>query len=277
MTDDPLKRGTPPGSLRHFAVMYAPARGRAVIEALYAYEAEIDETVQTSNHEVAHTRLHWWRTEIDRLRNGQPQHPITRALLPLRAIAGDELQLLHEPLVAADIDLARMVLQNPQELEAYCLRSSGSLQTLAAIASSEPRPVSTRERVFARGLGSCIRRTEILRDLRRDLGHGRLRLPLEVLEAAGIDPGSLRAETWNAPLSRMLDDVREALRREIDALPAELDRDERRTQRQGLVLAALHQRLLANIAHRTELARTRAEVSPWSKLWTAWRAAMRAA
>jgi hypothetical protein len=41
------------------------------------------------------------------------------------------------------------------------------------------------------------------------------------------------------------------------------------------VLAALHARLIERIDHRGELARTRAELPPWTKLWTAWRTAVR--
>jgi phytoene synthase len=239
MTEDPLQRGTPPGSLRHFAVTYAPDAARPLLNALYAFEAEVDDTVRSASHEVAHTRLAWWRGEVDRLLGGQPQHPVTRALLPLRERAADELALLHEPLVAADIDLACLALQNTREVEAYCFRAAGSIQTLAAIASNTEGCIGERERTFARALGSCVRRIEMLRDLRAHLARGKL------------------------PLLR--------------ELPAMLQPHERALQRQGLVLAALHGKLLEHIDHRTELARTRAEVPAWTKLWTAWRTAVRAA
>jgi len=64
-------RGAPPGSLRYFAVLFAPAAVRPQLEALYSFEAEIRDTVAAA-HEVAHTRLQWWRGEIDRLAAGHP-------------------------------------------------------------------------------------------------------------------------------------------------------------------------------------------------------------
>jgi phytoene synthase len=277
VTDDPLKRGTPPGSLRHFAVIYAPPEARPLLEALYAFEAEIHDTVHATSHDVAHTRVQWWRGEVDRLLGGQPQHPVTRALLPLRDHAAGDLSLLHEMLVAADIDLAQFALHDERELAAYCFRAAGSLQTLAAAASARSRPLSSRERDFARRLGSCLRRTETLRDLRAHLAQGRLPIPLDALEAAGIDPGSLRPESASPEFLRLLESTRQSLQHEATALPHVLERPERATQRQGLVLAALLRRLLQRIDHRTELARTRADVSPWTKLWTAWRTAVRAA
>jgi phytoene synthase len=257
--------------------MFAPAHARGALEALYAFEAELADTVHASSHEVAHTRLQWWRSEVDRLLGGAPQHPVTRALLPLREIAGADLALLHEPFVAADIDLARMTFQDGRELEAYCFRAAGALQTLAAMASRGDAQLGEAERGFARRLGSAVRRTELLRDLRGHVAAGRLPLPLDVLERAGIDPHGVRPDTMTPALANLLRDLRDKLRREVTELPGALDRNERSQQRQGLVLAALHARLLDQVAHDRELARAQAVVPPWTRLWTAWRTAVRSA
>jgi phytoene synthase len=277
VSDDPLQRGTPPGSLRQFACLYAPEESRSVLHALYAYEAEVGDTVSTEHHEVAHTRLQWWRAEIDRLVNGQPQHPVTRALLPLREWARDDLPLLHEPLVAADIDLARLALQDEQEVDAYCFRAAGSLQTLAAVACAGPRSLSAPERDFARAVGSCLRRTESLRDLRPLLARGTLPVPLDAMERAGVDPSKLRPDMAVTPdLAQLIESEKKAIDARLAALPTMLDPAGRAAQRHGLVLGALLRRLLQQVEHRGELARTRAEVPAWSKLWTAWRTAVRA-
>jgi phytoene synthase len=272
--NDPLLRGSPPGSLRHFAVLYAPSEARTTLAALYALEAEIEDTVSLANHEVAHTRLHWWRGEIDRLIAGRPQHPVTRALAPLREVAASDLPLLHEALVAADIDLARMTFTNEAELEAYCYRASGSLQTLAAAASAGRAP-SSEERDFARKLGSAVRRTEQLRDLRGLIGAGRVPLPLDVLHNFSVDPQRLAQGPLTVPFAQWLVDRREQLVQQLGALQDCLSAEHRSAQRHGLVLAALYRELARRIVHRGELARTRVEVRPWTRLWTAWRTAVR--
>lgn len=274
MADDPLRRGTPPGSLRFFAVLYAPEPARRLLDALYAFEAEIQDTVRASSHEVSHSRLQYWRGEVDRLAAGQPQHPVSRALLPLRE-GGAEIELLHEVLVAADIGLARIALCNDSEVAALAFRSTGSLQTLAAAASHLPQPLSSAEREFARRLGAAIAGTESLRDLRAETAAGRLRLPLDALEQRQLDPARLLEEPMPQGLSVLLDQLRDRLRRELRALPGLLNAAERTAQRQGLVLAELHLRLLERILHGPALARTRAELPPWSKLWTSWRTAVR--
>jgi phytoene synthase len=274
MSDDPLQRGTPAGSLRYFAVLYAPPAARPLLQALYAFEAEVRDTVAAANHDVAHTRLQYWRSEVDRLLGGRPEHPVTRALLPLHG-AGKDLSLLHETLAAADADLGQLALDTPAAVDALAFRAAGTIQTLAAAAACLPQSPSPAERSFARDLGIAVARCEWLRDLRGDIAAGRLRLPLSALDEAGIDPASLLREPMPAALPPVLDAEKSALQARLADLPGRLARTERATQRQGLVLAALHQRLLGQIEHRRELARTRAELSPWPRFWTAWRTAVR--
>jgi phytoene synthase len=274
MSDDPLQRGTPPGSLRYFAVLYAPEAARPVLQALYAYEAEVRDTVRTTSHDVAHTRLQYWRGEVDRLAGGCPEHPVTRALLPLRE-SGADVSLLHEILVAADFDVARVTLNDDAELSALAFRASGSLQTLAAMASRSSPQLSSGEKDFARRLGAAIAQVEWLRDLRGDITAGRLRLPLDALEHASIEPATLLADPMPPALAPLLAQRKARVATELRALQSLLAREEQSAQRQGLVLGELHARLLERIEHRSEVARTRAEVPAWSRFWTAWRTAMR--
>jgi 15-cis-phytoene synthase len=274
-SDDLAAHAMPPGSLRHFAVLYSGLQPATTLTAIYAFEKEIGDTVRASSHEVAHTRLQWWRAEVDRLLAGQPLHPVTRALQTLPPPALQDLALLHEALVAADIDMARITFARPAELEAYCFRASGALQTLAAHAAAGSRPLSDAERKFARALGSALRQTEMLRDVRQDVAQGRLYIPLERLEQAGIDPLQVRHDAASPALLAVLAAWRADVRAQLAALPALLTKAERATQRQGLVLAALYSELLDHIEHRAELARTRAEVPHWRRLWTAWRTAVR--
>ncbi len=274
MSDDPLQRGTPPGSLRYFAVLYAPAAARPLLSALYAFEAEIRDTARASTHDVAHTRLQYWRGEVDRLVAGKPGHPVTQALRPLQE-CGADLSLLHEVLVAADIDLAQVAINDEDELAALAFRAAGAVQTLAAMASRNSPQLADPEREFARRLGAAVAEVEWLRDLRGDAVAGRLRLPLDALSTAGLEPASLLHEPMPTSLAQLLAARKARLGTELQALGNVLDRPARSVQRQGLVLAALHARLLDRVDHSAGIARTRAEVPPWTRFWTAWRTAVR--
>src|ERR1700754_3356454 len=120
-----VNRAAPPGSMRYFSLLYAPEDRREPFLALSVVDAEIRESAQSANHDVAHTRLQWWRGEIDRLVNGSPQHPATRLLNEGPVTDRSTFAKLHETIAAADMDLARMTYSNMPELRAYSSRSGG--------------------------------------------------------------------------------------------------------------------------------------------------------
>jgi phytoene/squalene synthetase len=195
-------------------------------------------------------------------------------LLPLRE-AGADVSLLHEMLVAADFDVARVTLNSDAEAAALAFRACGTVQTLAAMASRGTGQLSATEHEFARRLGAAVIETEWLRDLRGDLVDGRLRLPLDAIEGAGLEPTALLADSVPDGLASLLAARKTRIADELSALSSLLTREEQSAQRQGLVLARLHERLLDRIDHRAGIARTRAEVPAWSRFWTAWRTAVR--
>lgn len=271
-----LRRGLPPGSRRHLAVLFAGSDARPALGALYAFEAELRRIVVSESHEAAHARLQWWRAELDRLAGGRPSHPVARALLASHGHASVEVGLLHEMLAAADLDLARFTYRDRAQLEAYCFRSGGALQTLIASVLAGRRPLSAQEREFARRLGSAVRQAEMLQELPVDVRSGRIYAPLDLLEGLGLDPAALgRGEPGPAARS-VTDPWRARVRDELLALPGVLaSPSERRDQRHGLVLAALYARLLARPAAAAERARRRLDLEPLDRLWTAWRTAVR--
>lgn len=267
--------GVPPGSLRYFAVLFAVRGARPQLEALYAFEAEVRRVVAGASHEAAHARLQWWRGELDRLAAGRPTHPIAVALATLRERGSADLPLLQESLDAADLDLARFTYHTWTELEAYCFRSAGALQTLAAAALAGERALSPAERTFARRLGAALRQTEMLRDLSHDLSRGRLYAPLDALAAAGLEPGALSRAIEDGAAARLLTEWRNRLQDEFAALPSLLvGREARSTQRHGLVLAALHSRLLERLGTGPAGTTRTVELPPLARLWTAWRTAL---
>lgn len=266
-----VNRAAPPGSMRYFSLLYSPEERRDSVLALYVIDTEIRESAKSASHEVAHTRLTWWRAETDRLVNGNPQHPATR-LLHERA-SGDlsVFSKLHEVLAAADMDLARMTFTNARELRAYCSRSGGAIQELIASQLVAPAPLDEAARIAANKLGVGIRLTEVVRDLRQDAYDGNVYLPLDLLDEHELSHDHLRAREVDPKL-------KEALRAIRGAAISELKPPERGPQSEHLrpihVLAALHRKLLDRIAAcNYDVATERIELGPLQKPWTAWRAA----
>lgn len=276
LDDSQVNRAAPPGSMRYFALLYTPEALRASLTALYVIDAEIRESAQSVNHDVAHTRLQWWRQEIDRLANGNPQHPATRVLHTQSAPLRKEFHKLHELVVAADMDLARMTYLNMSELRAYSARSGGAIEELAAVALADAG-IDTSARAAANRLGVGIRQVEMLRDVRQDSYDGRLYLPLDELEKDGVQLEHLRARDVNADVKAVLRRFQTAVKNDLDAAVASIPRALRSHLRPLLVLAALHRGLLEKIAARDyAVAAERIELGPMAKPWIAWRAARRA-
>lgn len=272
--DGQINRAAPPGSLRYFSLLYSPEASREAVLALYVIETEIRESAKSASHDVAHTRLTWWRAETDRLINGNPQHPATRLLFERSASDRSAFSKLHEVLAAADMDLARMTFANQQELRAYCSRSGGAIQELIASQLVASGPQDEASRAAANKLGAGIRMAEIVRDLRQDAYDGNVYLPLDLLDLHDLKTEHLRAREVDPKLKQALSTVRSVALAELE-LPAGNSRSEH--LRPTFVLAALHRKLLDRIAARNyDVATERIDLGPLQKSWTAWRAARQA-
>ncbi|WP_157994626.1 phytoene/squalene synthase family protein [Peristeroidobacter agariperforans] len=269
-----VNRTAPPGSMRYFALLYSPETSREIVQALYAIETEIRESAKSASHDVAHTRLTWWRAETDRLINANPQHPATRVLLERTSGDRSVFNKLHEVLAAADMDLARMTFSNQQELRAYCSRSGGAIQELIATLLVRPEALDETTRAAANKLGVGIRMTEIVRDLRQDACDGNVYLPLDLLDQHELKNDHLRAGEVDPKLKDALRSMRESAMTELELPPRSPQTEHLRPI---YVLAALHRKLLDHIAARNyDVATQRIELGPLQKPWTAWRAARRA-
>lgn len=112
-----------------------------VLEALAALDRELVLASRPGiEHSVAHTKLAWWRGEIERLGHGRPQHPLTRALLKCGGPATD-WSLLFERLDAADLALGGFAPATLAELEALIYRARGTLwQLLACLLAGRSSP-----------------------------------------------------------------------------------------------------------------------------------------
>jgi 15-cis-phytoene synthase len=270
LDDSLVNRAAPPGSMRYFSLLYAPTDRRELLLALYVIDAEIRESAQSANHDVAHTRLQWWRAEVDRLVNGSPQHPAMRVLNDSPVTHRASFSKLHEALAAADMDLARMTYSNMRELRAYSSRSGGAIQELMAAQLVAPLPLEEAARTTANRIGVGVRESEMLRDLRQDAYAGRLYLPQDRLDGHKVTLEDLRSREVAPHLKAALREFKDAVQEELQSALASISAP----LRPLAVLAALHRRLLQRIAARGyNVAESRIELGPIEKPWVAWRTA----
>lgn len=268
-----INRAAPPGSMRYFAALYAPAEARNFVHAMYAIEAEVRDSADSANHDVAHTRLRWWREEADRLHHGRPQHPASQALL--HAPAKPDWALLQQLLFAAEVELSRMTFDTERELNAYLERRGGALQQLIA-ALSGATDLSPEYTTRVRRLGAIARHTEVLRGLRNEARSGRIYLPLRALAAANIADAELSADEASPALRKLIAAEADRSLAEYRRLNAEFDREQRARLRPILVFAALHARLLERLAAGDYSTQPPLELGGFERTWLAWRTAVRA-
>jgi phytoene synthase len=270
-----VNRAAPPGSIRYFAQLYAPPEKREALVALFVVEAEMRDSAENANHDVAHTRLRWWRDEIERLANGNAQHPATRSLqehLADHAV----FRRLHELIVSADMDLARMTYGNARELHAYTERSGGVAAQLAGLLLAAT-PLSPEVTATLGKLGGALREVEIVRDLRRDVRAGRLYLPLDRMDSRQLKVQDLDTQTPSENVRNLVAEFSEQTRTRLHEAAAAIPKSDRVTFRPLLVLAALHERLLKQIAGLGyDVFTQRIDLRPLERVWFAWRAARRA-
>ncbi len=258
------------GSSFYYSFLFLPPPRRRAITALYAFCREVDDTVdETGDPQVARARLDWWRSEIDRLFAGQPQHPVTLALAP-------HLQncSIDHPALMAIVDGMQMDLEQSRyldfaDLRLYCHRVAGVVGTLAA-GIFGARRASTLE--YAEQLGLAFQLTNIIRDVGEDARKGRVYLPVEDLRRFAVPVQEILDAHPSERFVALMRFQAERARTHYRQAFALLEPDERSAQRPGLMMAAIYARLLDEIerdgfrvlTHRTSL-------TPLRKFWLAWK------
>jgi len=258
------------GSSFYYSFLFLPDERRRAITALYAFCREVDDIVdECSDAALARTKLAWWRTEVEGLYAGRPQHPVTQALAPHLERFGIRHRLLNDILDGMEMDLEASRYPDFAALRQYIYRVAGAVGLLAAGIFGY-RNAQTLQ--YAERLGTAFQLTNIVRDVGEDARKGRIYIPDDELARFGVSASdiiALRQSDAFADLMRFqIERAQRSYAEAMEMLPAE----DRRAQRPGLMMAAIYRALLDEIqrdgcrvlSHRTTL-------TPIRKLWIAWR------
>jgi hypothetical protein len=126
-------------------------------------------------------------------------------------------------------------------------------------------------------LGAAVRELELLENLAREAHAGRLRVPLDELERAGVDAQALAKLPWPAALQTLLSQRHEALRASIRDSISNLGRDEQPRLRGLLVWASLASRQSLRVQRALPNAIQPRRYDALADGWHAWQTARRAA
>ena len=226
----------------------------------------VDECTDT---QLARTKLAWWRLEIGKLFEGTPNHPVTNALKPFIEKFQIKKEHLNEIIDGMEMDLTQTRYLDFTGLERYCYHVAGAVGLLAAgiFGYSNPRTLD-----YAKNLGTAFQLTNIIRDVGEDARKNRIYLPMDELKRFDV-PASDILQAKDSDNFRKLMEF-QARRAEsyydiaIQALPAE----DRRTQRAGLIMAAIYRATLVEVeSDGFKVLTQRTSLTPLRKLWLAWK------
>src|SRR3979409_2620219 len=189
------------GSSFYYSFLFLPPERRRAITALYAFCREVDDVVdETSDPQLAATKLAWWRLEVANLFAEKPQHPVTKALSACKNEFSITAERLNEIIDGMEMDLTQTRYLDWAGLESYCYRVASVVGLLAAgiFGYRDERTLD-----YAKHLGIAFQLTNIIRDVGEDARKNRVYLPVEDLQRFGV-PASDILQAKETPAFRSL-------------------------------------------------------------------------
>jgi phytoene synthase len=253
-----------------------PADSRSAITALYAFCREVDDVVdECTEPQLAAIKLSWWKTELDRLFTGEPTHPVAKALQPRLSQFNLPRAPFDEIIAGCEMDLMQNRYVSWENLDRYCDRVAGAVGLLSARIFAKHGQVSDATLDYAMLLGRALQYTNIIRDVGDDARKGRIYLPLDAMQAHGLDAATVLRFEHTPELESLLAEMHQRADTLYQEALAMLPKNERSAQRPGLIMAAIYRELLSLVASESyRVLNQRISVAPARKLWLAWRASI---
>ncbi len=254
------------GTSFYHGMKILPAPRRDAMYAIYAFCRVVDDIADEEGRDFAtkQAELNDWRARIAALYQGQTDGPITRALLTVRQNYG----VLEEDFLAVidgmEMDAgAPIIAPSLDGLDLYCDRVASAVGRLSVRVFGDSS-ASAVEVAYALGRG--LQLTNILRDVGEDAANGRLYLPRELLQAAGVPltPGEALA---SPDLPRVCRQVAEMAEENFARAHAAMARCDAIAMRPARRMEASYRPLLTILQNREfNYARGRVKLPKWRKL-----------
>lgn len=214
---------------------------------LYAYCRELDDAVDDcSDVGVARATLAWWRQDLARVFQSdvQAEHPVCRALQHTAPAFGLPEDELAEIIGGMEMDLHHVRYAHFDDLRYYCYRVAGVVGRLIAriLGFSQPKTLQ-----YAETLGLALQLTNIIRDVGEDARMNRIYLPADELQRFNVPAHTLQngqiTPEFTALMRFQVERARDTYRQALQLLPPE----DKKSQKAGLVMAAIYYALLQEI------------------------------
>jgi phytoene synthase len=258
------------GSSFYYSFMFLPKEQRRAITALYAFCREVDDVVdECSDANVARTTLNWWRGQVAEIYGGKPQHPVCQALVPIVQQFNMSQEHLIEIIdgMEMDIDLPRYA--DFKSLQLYCYR----VASVVGLLSVEIFGYTDRQTLkYAHDLGLAFQLTNIIRDVGEDARRNRIYLPQDEMRQFGVTEADILNSHETESFQKLMAFQIERAQRYYQQALAHLPAADRKTQRTGLIMAAIYRATLDEIiASGCHVLHERVSLGTGYKLWLAFK------
>jgi 15-cis-phytoene synthase len=233
------------GSSFYYSFMFLPKERREAITALYAFCREVDDIAdECTDFAIAQTKLNWWRTEIESLYLDKPQHPVSKALAkPIKSYHLDA-EHFNEIIDGMEMDLKFNRYEDFKQLQLYCYR----VASVVGLLSAQIFGFKNRKTLkYAHDLGMAFQLTNIVRDVGEDARRNRIYLPLDELAQFNVTEDDILHSRESESVKKLLDHQIERAETYYDRALRELPTEDRKSQRVGLMMAAIYRTLLREI------------------------------
>ncbi|OUR71762.1 squalene synthase HpnD [Methylophaga sp. 41_12_T18] len=260
------------GSSFYYSFRFLPAQQRQAIIALYAFCREVDDTVdEIDDKDTAATKLEWWRAEIIRTFNDEATHPVGKALQVALQNFDLHEEYFMEIIDGMAMDLEQFNYPSFKNLALYCHRAASVVGLLSVEIFGYQDRATLK---YAENLGMALQLTNIIRDVREDAERGRIYLPQDELQRFNVKADDLLDLKSSPELIELLKfqtkRAKDYYQQAMQLLPAQ----DRYSQRTGLIMAAIYEATLDEIANDGfGVMQRRISLTPLRKLWLAWQTA----
>ena len=256
------------GSSFYYSFLFLPPARRQAIMALYAFCREVDDVVDECNDPaLASTKLAWWRMEVERIASKQATHPVGLALQAVSPEIEIAPARLNEIIDGMEMDLQQTRYLDFTGLSLYCYRVASVVGLLAAGIFGY-RDAQTEK--YAHDLGMAFQLTNIIRDVGEDARRGRIYLPIDELKQFNVPAADILNARYSDNFTALMQFQYQRAERYYQEALAHLPACDRKSQRPGLIMAAIYRTLLEEIrAENFQVLHQRISLPPTRKLWLA--------
>ena len=264
------QRAAASGSSFYYSFLFLEPPRRQAITALYAFCREVDDVVdECPDAALARTKLAWWRGEVQALYEGRPTHPVTQALTTSLQKFSLPQEQLQEIIDGMEMDLEQASYADFRALHLYCYRVASVVGLLAAeIFGFKDRQTQK----YAHDLGMAFQLTNIIRDIGEDARRGRIYIPMDELKQFNVPASDILNAKYSDNFTALMQFQSERAEKYYAQAFAQLPAVDRKSQRPGLIMAAIYRTLLDEIRRENfQVLHQRIALTPVRKIWIAWK------